>query len=191
MYVSVVGDRTGAEFVALVAPDGAPLFVSDVDGTLTSSENAFPESLVTGGDPGVQPGAPEAYQAAAAKGMTLVYLTSRGTEFTADTRSYLAAEGFPRGPLRLSNSFVTLPGGDTVDFKTGALESFSAGLTIAAGVGNRESDVEAYTNAGVPADRIFIKLPEYQSEVQAALDANQAIGINAYDDLRTQYIANM
>jgi phosphatidate phosphatase PAH1 len=191
MYVSVVGDRTGASFLALVAPDGAPLLVSDVDGTLTSSENAFPESLVTGGDPGVQPGAPQAYQAAAAKGMTVVYLTSRGTEFTADTRSYLAAEGFPRGPLRLSNSFVTLPGGDTVDFKTGALKSFSAGLTIAAGVGNRESDVEAYTNAGVPADRIFIKLPEYQSEVQAALDASQAIGFGAYDDLRTQYIANM
>src|SRR5690242_12503747 len=72
MYVSVVGDRTGASFLALVAPDGAPLFVSDVDGTLTSSENAFPESLVTGGDPGVQPGAPDAYQAAATKGMTLV-----------------------------------------------------------------------------------------------------------------------
>ena len=35
LYLSVVGDRTGARFVGLVAPSGTALAVSDVDGTLT------------------------------------------------------------------------------------------------------------------------------------------------------------
>ena len=190
MYVSVVGDRTGAPFLALVAPDATKLLVSDVDGTLTSSENAFADSLASGADPGVQPGAPAAYVAAAQKGYVVVYLTSRGSEFTADTRAYLAAKGFPRGPLRLADSFVTLPGSDTTTFKTSAMHAFGTGLTLAAGVGNRQTDIDAYTAAGVAADRIFIKLPEYQSEVQAALDAHHAIGFMSYDDLRTQAIAS-
>ncbi len=190
MYVSVVGDRTGAEFVALVAPDATKLLVSDVDGTLTSSENAFTDSLVGGGDPGVQPGAPAAYAVAAQKGYVVVYLTSRGSQFTTDTRSYLATEGFVRGPLRLADSFVTLPGSSTTSFKTSAMQAFGQGLTLAAGVGNRQTDIDAYTAAGIAATRIFVKLPEFQSEVQAALDAHQAIGFTSYDDLRTQYIAS-
>ena len=190
MYVSVVGDRTGAPFLALVAPDATKLIVTDVDGTLTSSENAFTDSLASGGDPGVQPGAPAAFTAAAQKGYAVVYLTTRGSEFTADTRSYLAAKGFPPGPLRLSESFVTLPGSSATSFKTSAMQAFGTGLALAAGVGNRQSDIDAYTAAGIAADRIFIKLPEYQSEVQASLDAHHAIGFMAYDDLRTQYIAS-
>jgi hypothetical protein len=42
LYVSVRGDRTAATFLAFVAPEGSPIVVSDVDGTLTASENAYP-----------------------------------------------------------------------------------------------------------------------------------------------------
>ncbi|MGE5182183.1 MAG: hypothetical protein ACM31C_08975 [Acidobacteriota bacterium] len=190
MYVSVVGDRTGATFLALVAPDATKLLVSDVDGTLTPSENAFTDSLVGGADPGVQPGAPGAYAVAAQKGYVVVYLTSRGSQFTADTRSYLAAQGLVRGPLRLADSFVTLPGSSTTSFKTAAMQAFGQGLTLAAGVGNRQSDIDAYASVGIAATRIFVKLPEFQSEVQASLDAHLAIGFSSYDDLKTQYIAS-
>ena len=191
MYLSVVGDRTGTPFLALVAPDGANLFVSDVDGTLTSSENAFTLSLATGADVAARPGAADAYHAVAVKGYTPVYLTSRGNQFTDATRSWLADNGFPRGPLRLAPSFVTLPGSSTVAFKSDAMLAFGAGLEIAAGVGNRASDLAAYTNAGVAADRIFIELPDYQSEVQADLDAHKAIGFQTYDELRTAQISSM
>ena len=189
MFVSVVGDRTGAPFLALVAPDATKLLITDVDGTLTSSENAFTDSLASGADPGVQPGAPAAFVAAAQRGYVPVYLTTRGSEFTADTRAYLAAEGFPAGPLRLAESFVTLPGSDATSFKTSAMHGFGSGLALAAGIGNRQSDIDAYTAAGIAPDRIFIKLPEYQSEVQAALAGHQAIGFMTYDDLRAQYVA--
>ncbi len=191
MYLSVVGDRTGTDFLALVAPDGANLFVSDVDGTLTSSENAFTLSLVSGATVDARAGAAMAFTAAAAKNYTPVYLTARGSQYTAPTRTWLRDHGFPRGPLHLAPSFVTLPGSSTATFKTEAMLAFGFGLELAAGVGNRASDITAYTSAGVVENRIFIELPDYQSEVQADLDAHKAIGFATYDELRVHQIAGM
>src|SRR5215468_3700559 len=126
LFVSVVGDRTGAGFLGYVAPAGTPLVVSDVDGTLTSSENAFVETIVLGIEPAAQPGAAHAFADATARGHQLVYVTARGNQFTTATRDWLDHKGFPRGPVRLAESFVTLPGSDTVDFKTRAISALTA-----------------------------------------------------------------
>jgi phosphatidate phosphatase PAH1 len=158
--------------------------VSDVDGTLTSSENAFVETLALGGEPGAQAGAAQALAAAAAAGKQLVYVTARGNQFTAATRRWLDDKGFPRGPVRLSPSFVTLPGGDTVAFKTQALSALSAaGFALSAGVGNRATDVSAYAGTKIAAGRIFVKLPEFVTELQPLVDAHQALGFASYGDL--------
>jgi len=192
LFVSVKGDRTGVGFLGYVAPDGARLIVSDVDGTLTSSENAFLETITLGIEPGARAGAAQAYNAATARGLQLIYVTARGNQYTTDTREWLDHKGFPRGPVRLSPSFLTLPGGDTVDYKTQTIAALSnAGLEVAAGVGNRASDVTAYTNTGVTPDRIFIEMPEYASEVQPLLDAGAAIGFATYDELSTADLANL
>ncbi len=188
MFVSVVGDRSGVGFLAYVAPDGSQLVVSDVDGTLTSSENAFLGTVAFDSVPGTQPGAPDAFRDATTRGMQIVYVTARGGQFTDDTRTWLATKGYPRGPVRLSPDYITTPGADTVAFKTTTLQALAAQVPIAAGIGNRHSDVQAYAAAGLAADRIYIKLPEYQSEVQGDLDAGAAIGFSAYDDLRAQYV---
>lgn len=192
LFVSVKGDRTGVGFLGYVAPDEARLIVSDVDGTLTSSENAFLETITLGIEPGARAGASQAYDAATAKGFQLVYVTARGNQYTTATRNWLDHKGFPRGPVRLSPSFLTLPGGDTIDEKTQTIAALSAaGLEVAVGVGNRSSDVTAYTNTGVAADRIFIEMPEYASEVQPLLDAGAAVGFATYDQLRTTYLGNL
>lgn len=192
LFVSVVGDRTGVGFLGYVTPAGSRLIVSDIDGTLTSSENAFLETITLGIEPGERAGAPRAYDAAVAKGYQLIYVTARGNQYTTATRDWLDHKGFPRGPVRLSPSFLTLPGGDTIDYKTKTLAALSAaGLTVAAGVGNRASDVTAYANAHLPADRIFIEMPDYASEVQPLLDAHAATGFTTYDELRTSYLAKL
>jgi phosphatidate phosphatase PAH1 len=166
--------------------------VSDIDGTLTSSENAFLETITLGIEPGARAGAAGAYAAATARGFQLVYVTARGNQYTTDTRTWLAHKSFPRGPVRLSPSFLTLPGGDTIDEKTQTIAALSdAGLEVAAGVGNRASDVTAYTNTGIAPDRIFIEMPEYTSEVQPLLDVGAAIGFATYDELRTTFLANL
>jgi phosphatidate phosphatase PAH1 len=180
LYVSVRGDRTGAAFLALVAPVGLPIIVSDVDGTLTSSENEFPEALVTGGDVGVQPGAAETLRYAATHGVTVIYVSTRGDRFTQDTRDWLAAKGFPRGPLRLPSSLVTLPGSDTIEAKSSMLAALSV-FDLLAGFGNRTTDVSAYMAAGLSPRRIFIKLPEFSEELSAQLAGGEATGFLGYD----------
>jgi phosphatidate phosphatase PAH1 len=165
--------------------------VSDVDGTLTSSENAFLETIAFGIEPGARTGAPHAFDAVTAKGYQMVYVTARGNQYTSDTRAWLDHKGFPRGPVRLSPSFLTLPGGDTIDYKTQTIEALAARLEVAAGVGNRASDITAYTNVGVAAGRIFIELPDYASEVQALLDAHAAIGFSSYAALLTDQLSKL
>jgi hypothetical protein len=192
LFVSVKGDRTGVGFLGYVAPAGSRLIVSDVDGTLTSSENAFLETITLGIEPGQRAGAPQAYDAATTKGYQLVYVTARGNQYTTATRDWLDHKGFPRGPVRLSPSFLTLPGGDTIDYKTSTFAALSgAGLAIAAGVGNRASDVTAYANGHLAADRIFVELPDYLSELQPLLDAHAATGFATYDELRTSYLTRL
>jgi phosphatidate phosphatase PAH1 len=122
----------------------------------------------------------------------MVYMTARGSQYTRETRDWLARQGFPRGPLRLAASFITLPGGDTVDYKTRTARALAAaGLELAAGVGNRASDITAYGNAGIATDRIFIELPEYLDEVQAPLADGDATGFASYDELRAAHLEQL
>lgn len=178
----VVGDGTGVSFNGFVARRGQPVIVSDIDGTLTSNENAYPESLALGGDVGAQPSAAAKLNAAAANGAAIVYITARGDRFTQDTRDWLAAKGFPRGALRMPSSLITIPGNDTVEAKSRALAELAA-FSLQAGIGNRRSDVTAYTAAGLAADRIFIKLPEFEDELAADLAASKAVGVADYATL--------
>src|SRR5207237_897231 len=77
LFASVVGDRSSAAFVAIVAPDGHDLVVSDMDGTLTTGENAFPVALATGATVEAHPGAAAALRLLADKGYVIVYMSSR------------------------------------------------------------------------------------------------------------------
>jgi hypothetical protein len=181
MYLSVAGDRTGAAFLAVVAPDDAQLAVSDIDGTLTSSENAAIGEVV-GISPDIHDGAPEAWAAIAASGAIPIYTTARARHQTGSTRDWIAEKGMPRGALRLAPK-VVLPGSATVAYKSGVFDALQEQLTIAIGVGNRESDIDAYTHAGLAGGQIFIKLPEFEGEVGARLDAGDAIGFADYNDL--------
>lgn len=178
----VVGDGTTASFNGFVAKRGQPIIVSDMDGTLTASENAYPVALALGGDVNAQPNAAAKLKAAAEAGIAIVYITARGDRFTQDSRDWLAAKGFPRGALRMPSSLITIPGDDTVEAKARALAELLP-FALQAGLGNRHSDVTAYTNAGIPANRIFIKLPEFSEEVADDLTAGKAVGIDDYAQL--------
>lgn len=180
MFLSVRGDRSGARFLALVAPPQTSLAVSDIDGTLTSFE-AADIGAALGIDIGIHDSAPEAWRALAARGNIPVYVTARSRHSTERTREWLAGKGMPRGPVRLADH-VLLPGSATIDYKTKTLAAF-AGFEIAYGVGNRASDIAAYTAAGVPASHIAIKLPEFTLEVRDALDHGDAVGFDNYADL--------
>lgn len=178
LYVRVPADGSGIRFLAYVARPGDSVIVTDLDGTITSSENAVIRQML-GADVAHQPGAPEAL---AASGKVVVYISARGDQLTEMTRRWLATHGFPKGPVRLARAMVTLPGERTVALKTAEMSAI--GVPIAAGIGNRASDIAAYRNAGLTPDRIFINLPEFTDELRGALAAGAAIPFDHYQDLR-------
>jgi hypothetical protein len=185
MFVSVYGDRSSARFLALVAPAGTPVAISDVDGTLTSSENAFVDSRVTGATVAAQPGASSALAALHGRGFPIVYVTARGRYFTGDTMAWLAANGMPRGPTRLAPSLVTLPGDATISYKVGAIQGL--GLPASVGIGNRGTDAEAYLRVGIAGNRSFMLLPEFESEVDPYVSAGHAVGFTSYAQIATVF----
>ncbi|MBA3499409.1 MAG: hypothetical protein M4D80_00265 [Myxococcota bacterium] len=178
LYAHVPGDGSGTRFLGYVAAKDESVIVSDIDGTITASENAVFRAVL-GMDIGHQPGAPEAF---AQSGKTVVYVTARGDQLTHITREWLAAHGFPKGPMRFAKSMVTLPGESTVALKSSTLDSL--GVQIAAGVGNRASDITAYQNAGLTPDRIFINVPEFSNEIRDQLAAGNATAFDHYAELR-------
>lgn len=181
IFVSVRGDRTSVQMLAVVLPSGGKVAVSDIDGTLTSYENEYPESLVTGAQVKVQDGAPEAFTALSNNCYQPVYLTARGTVFTESTRQWLIDRGFPIGPLRLAPNLITLPGETTVEYKASTMIALQgSGLTIALGNGNRASDAQAYKQVGVATDHIFLKRPEYSSEIDPVIARGDAVGNDNY-----------
>ncbi|HEY0253188.1 MAG TPA: hypothetical protein VGC41_16755, partial [Kofleriaceae bacterium] len=142
-----------------VAPPDASTFITDIDGMLTASENGVIRAVVMKTDLDDQPGAPAALRALAASHQP-IYLTARSHAYIEMTRRWLAAHGYPRGPILTAESF-TRPG-RAYDYKRRTLELLvAAGITPLFAIGNRASDVRAYERIG----RVFVKLPGYADEI--------------------------
>lgn len=179
LYVASLGDGSGSYFVGYVAPRGTGVVVSDIDGTLSWSENSIIKQAVKRSyDIKTRPHAPEALTALP---YLIVYTTARGDVFINATRTWLTRHGFPRGMLRLARGAFAKPGKSAIEYKTSTLRSLA--VPIVAGIGNRKSDVTAYTNVGLDGKRIFIHLPEYEAEVRADIDAGRATGVPDYREL--------
>jgi phosphatidate phosphatase PAH1 len=176
MYIAALGDGSGGYFVAYVAPRGTKIVVTDVDGTISWSENSIIKQVIDRDrDIKTRPNAPKAL---AKLPYPIVYTTARGDAFIHLTRRWLERHGFPRGLLRLSRGAFAKPGSSAIAYKTKTLKALT--IPIAAGIGNRKSDITAYTNIGLDGKRIFIHLPEYEKEVKSEIAAGKAIGFADY-----------
>ncbi|MFT3698005.1 MAG: hypothetical protein QM831_32995 [Kofleriaceae bacterium] len=161
---AAAADHHGAGFIAYVAPPNASTFVTDIDGTLTASENGVVRAVILKADLDDQPGASAALRALATTHQP-IYLTARSHAYIEMTRSWLAAHGYPRGPILTAEHF-TRPG-KAFEHKRRMLAALAAaGITPLIAIGNRASDVRAY--AAVP--RVFVKLPGYADEVAPLLN---------------------
>lgn len=180
MYVAALGNGAGAYFIAYVAPRGTSIAVTDIDGTISWSENAIIKTVIhRAHDVQHRPDAPAAL---AALPYPIVYTTARGDVLSGVTRAWLERHGFPRGPLRLAKGLFARPGSSAIAYKTNTLKALT--VPIALGIGNRKSDITAYTAVGLAAKKIFIHLPEYAKELKADLDAGKAVGFAEYAKLK-------
>lgn len=176
LYVANLADATGAYFVGYVAPRGTGVVVTDVDGTISWSENSIIKTVISRSkDIGHRPNAPQALQQVA---YPIVYVTARGDAFIGVTRQWLERHGFPRGLMRLAHGAFARPGKRAIEYKTSVLKALT--VPIIAGIGNRKSDITAYSAIGLGGKQIFIHLPEYEKEVKKDLDAGKALGFADY-----------
>lgn len=156
----VAGDGSSTDLFLDVVPRGAPIFISDVDGTLTSSENVEFVKLLEGELPDTHPGAPEALRALAAKGYRPIYVTARPEWLVQRTRDFLELHGFPPGIVHTSTSITGAGfGASAARYKEGEIAMLAEkGLVPAYGFGNMPSDSDAYAPIPDPTHRIFYQI---------------------------------
>jgi hypothetical protein len=156
----VQGDGSSTELFIDVVPPSTPIFVSDVDGTLTSSENIEYAALLVGVTAETHPGAPEALRALAAKGYRPMYLTARPEWLVGRTREFLDAHGFPPGIIHTTNwELGPIGNGGAAEFKTNELAMLAGkGLVPTYGFGNMPTDSEAYRAIPAAGNRIFYQI---------------------------------
>jgi hypothetical protein len=143
-------------FDFLLAP-GSKVVVTDIDGTLTTSDN---ELLMQISDethvPMMMTAADRLMQTWSMKGYPVVYLTARQHLLRPESRGWLTTRGFPDGPL------ITAVGGEQADaYKTlwmnRMIQDF--GWSVVAAYGNADTDITAYANAGIALNHTFIVGP--------------------------------
>ena len=157
---AVVGDATVATGYLWLLPAGTHLAVTDIDGTLTTSDTELFQQLLDGSYvPDAYPDAVALTAAEATRGHLLVYLTGRPYWLTNRTRGWLAELGFAHGAVHLapSNLDVLPTDGSVGNYKRDYLASLVArGYVLDLAYGNATTDIYAYLGAGVTADRQWI-----------------------------------
>lgn len=163
VHFVVRGDASRTDtFIEVVEP-GTPIILSDIDGTLTTSEWERLVDFLLDNIPDVNPGAPEALHALVERGYRPMYLTARPEFLGNRTYDFIEQRGLPPGIIHTTLTTTGATGAEAVTYKTGELEALAArGLVPAWVFGNTDSDAEAYDNAGImPLDhRIFFQFDD-------------------------------
>ena len=145
-----------ADAIIDVVPQGAPFFVSDVDGTLTTSENAEAWDFLLGNMPDANPFAAEAFQILADKGYRAFYITARPEWLDRRTREFVDLRGFPAGLVHTTLTYTGGTGDTAAAYKTGEFALLKAkGLVPAFLFGNKDSDAKAFDTTMIPTDHRF------------------------------------
>lgn len=159
----VAGDGSNVDALVEVLPAAGRFFVTDVDGTITTTETTEWGSVLKGTISDVHPDAARVANTLAARGYRPLYLSARPDWLVSRTRELLAHHGFPPGVVRVTPHDKGAWGAAAAEFKSSVLAELAAqGLVPAFGFGNKPSDTDAYERAGIqPAShRIFYRLSD-------------------------------
>lgn len=158
LHLVVLGDLTSTDLFIEVLPPGAPVVVSDVDGTLTTTETEEFTALLSGTLPGVHVDAPKAIQILASKGYHPMYVTARPEWLVQRTRDFLNRNGFPQGIVHTTLGLTGATGASAAAYKTEELAALAdRDIVPDWAFGNTVTDAQAYDNAGIASrdQRVF------------------------------------
>ena len=163
VHMVVRGDASSADGVIEVVEPGTPIFLSDVDGTLTTFETEEFVDLLVGVLPDAHPFSAAALGTLQEKGYHAMYVTARPEFLVQRTRDFVRVRGFPPGIIHTSLSLDGALGDEAVEYKTNEFAMLAQkGLVPTWVFGNTESDAEAYENGGIdPLDhRVFYQFTD-------------------------------
>ncbi|HMJ52633.1 MAG TPA: hypothetical protein VK540_11170 [Polyangiaceae bacterium] len=156
----VGGDLTAVDMFIEVVPPSTPVFVSDMDGTLTDSETAQFFAILTGTVPNANPDATQALHVLASKGYRPMYLTARPEWLVKTSQDWIVSKGFPPGILHTTLVGGGASGAAAATFKTDELAMMAQKMLKPTYViGNTNTDADAYNNAAIQplANRIYFQ----------------------------------
>ncbi|MFO0589255.1 MAG: phosphatidylinositol transfer protein [Polyangiaceae bacterium] len=182
VHLVVRGDLTTADMFIEVVPKGTPMFVSDVDGTLTTSENVEFVALLTGTIPDANTDSAKALGILAKKGYHPFYLTARPEYLVSRTREFLGLHGFPPGVVHTTLTLTGATGASAETYKTTELQAIAArGLSPSYGFGNTDSDAATYNTLNIQPkqNRVFFQFD----------DPNGGRRIESYTELLAEFEA--
>ncbi|MBK6517645.1 MAG: hypothetical protein IPG04_26895 [Polyangiaceae bacterium] len=157
VYSILEADGSCAEHYEYLLPAGTKVILTDIDGTMTLSDEELFKQIDDGSYVPLQNESAELLMNTwVAKGYHVIYLTARPHEFRAETRSWLRDEGFPVGPVITANALVVDESARVYkrSWLNRVIDDFQ--WEIVAAYGNAASDIDAYEDAGVPKDISFI-----------------------------------
>ncbi|MCC6556611.1 MAG: phosphatidylinositol transfer protein [Polyangiaceae bacterium] len=163
VHLVVRGDLSSTDAYIEVVPQGTPIVVTDVDGTLTGTETEEFQVLLTGQLPDCHPDAPEVFQILASKGYHPLYMTARPEWLVGRTREFMEAYGFPPGVVHTTLGLTGATGASAATYKTGELAMLAQrGLVPSWAFGNTDTDAEAYDNGGIMplSTRVFYQFDD-------------------------------
>ena len=155
----VAGDLTAVDMFIEVVNPNTPMFVSDMDGTLTDSETAQFLAILTGTMPNANPDAATALTVLASKGYRPMYLTARPEWLVKTSQDWIVAKGFPPGILHTTLVGGGASGAAATTYKTDELAMLAQQKMLKPTyvIGNTNTDADAYNNAGIMplANRLY------------------------------------
>ncbi|MRG93336.1 HAD family acid phosphatase [Polyangium spumosum] len=163
VHLVVKGDLSTTDLFLEVVPEGTPVFVSDIDGTLTTYETEEFVALAQGELPEVRKDAAKLFDVLVSKGYHPFYMTARPEWLGARTRAFLDQNGFPHGIVHTTLTKSGALGSEASTYKTGELSMLAQkGMVPAYAFGNTDTDAAAYFSAMVePAERrVFIEFTD-------------------------------
>ncbi len=157
------GDRSLASFDLIVVAPGTQAILTDIDGTLTTADTELTTEMVLAMfdesyDQQMYPSADAVMQTYADKGYLVVYMSGRPGFLRRMTEHWLEPR-FPPGPLHGTDHLAQVePNIDhTGVYKRDYIDLLQAqGIDFVATYGNADTDIWAYSEAGIPNERIYI-----------------------------------
>ncbi|RZA19309.1 MAG: hypothetical protein EOP10_19765, partial [Proteobacteria bacterium] len=162
----VSGDQSATELYLEILERGTSLFVSDVDGTLTTSELIEGVASVFGTMAPAHAGSSAVLKTLAGKGYRPLYLTARASNLVQRTRDFLKTKKFPDGMVMTSPaSTIGYSGSKGAAYKAAILQSLEdRGFNVVYAFGNSKTDAEAFANTNIlDANKYFYKFDGFDA----------------------------